>query len=148
MALIDPRIRRIYFDVNIFIYTVEKHRDYESVLARLFKEIEKNRQRVVTSELSLAECLVGARKARSDELAAIYENLLAPSEMIVMAPLDRDILRAAAFYAADAAIKLPDAIHVVTAVALDCEMFFTNDRRVTTPAGLALLTLEGLTRAR
>lgn len=148
MALIDPRIRRIYFDANIFIYTVEKHRDYEAVLTRLFEEIEKSRQRVVTSELSLAECLVGARKARSDELAAIYENLLAPSEMVVIAPLDREILRAAAFYAADVTIKLPDAIHVVTAVALGCEMFFTNDRRVTAPAGMELLTLDGLMRAR
>ncbi len=144
MALIDASARRIYFDANIFIYTVEQHRDYAPLLTRIFEEIGSNAQRVVTSELSLAECLVGARKAHSLELEAIYEELLAPGDMILPAPVDRGILRAAARYAGDAGMRLPDAIHVVTAVAFECEIFLTNDRRIVTPDSMRLLLLDAL----
>lgn len=147
MAVIDDSARRIYFDANIFIYTVEKHQEYADILTRVFVEIEANSQIVVTSELTLAECLIGARKARSRELEDLYENLLAPSETIKPVPVSREILRAAACYAGDANVKLADAIHVATAIALDCEIFLTNDRRVIAPPPIRLVLLSNVKRA-
>lgn len=144
MALIEPRVRRIYFDSNIFIYTIEKHTAYIHHLTRLFAEIEANGQLVVTSELSFAECLVGARKARSRELEQLYEALLTSRDTIHMEPIDRKILHAAALHAGDGAAKLADAIHVVTALEHDCEVFFTNDKRVRAPSPLTRLLLDDL----
>lgn len=147
MAIIDARARRIYFDANIFIYTVEQHRTYANELTTIFEEIEVNSQLVVTSELTLAECLIGARRARSRELEALYDDLLAPSETITPVPVSRDILRAAAFYAGDANIKLADAIHMATAIALDCDVFLTNDRRMIAPKSIRLIQLSDVKRA-
>lgn len=147
MAIIDASARRIYFDTNIFIYTVEKHRDYSNELSMIFREIEENSQAVVTSELTLAECLIGARKARSRELEQIYDDLLVPSATITPVPVTRDILRAAALYAGEANVKLANAIHMATAIALDCEVFLTNDRRVIAPNSIRLMQMSDVKRA-
>jgi predicted nucleic acid-binding protein len=97
--------------------------------------------------LTLAECLIGARKARSRALEELYENLLAPSGTIMPVPISRDILRAAALFAGEANVKLADAIHVATAIALDCDVFLTNDRRVIAPNSIRLMQLGDVKRA-
>jgi predicted nucleic acid-binding protein len=56
-------------------------------------------------------------------------------------PIDRSILVDAAHYRARLGIKLPDAIHVATAVAAGCEIFLSNDRKIITPAGMVLRKL-------
>lgn len=48
----------VYFDTNVFIYALDGHEDYEPVLERLFSIIFDKDLEVITSELTLAECLV------------------------------------------------------------------------------------------
>ncbi len=56
-------------------------------------------------------------------------------------------MRAAALYAGDANVKLADAIHVATAIALNCEIFLTNDRRVIAPQPIRMVRLSDVMRA-
>lgn len=57
-------------------------------------------------------------------------------------PVDRSILVAAARLRAQLTLRLPDAIHVATALAADCELFVSNDRRVRLPDSMTLLTVS------
>ena len=53
--------RRTYLDVNLFIYALEGHPQYLSVVTDLFDAIDRGSLQAVTSELSLAEALVKPR---------------------------------------------------------------------------------------
>jgi predicted nucleic acid-binding protein len=53
-------------------------------------------------------------------------------------PIGRDILLAASRVRAEFRMKLPDAIHVATAMSVGCSTLLTNDRRMKMPADLTL----------
>jgi predicted nucleic acid-binding protein len=118
----------IYIDTNIFISMIECEDPFSSSLRDFFTSLESNNQVLVTSELTLAECLIGAFKKSSDELVNIYTTLLQESDILQIVPVSRDILKSAALYSAKNNIKLPDSIHIVTAIGTDCTVFFSNDR--------------------
>jgi hypothetical protein len=57
--------KRVYFDVNVFIYAVEPSENMQAVLQKirhLFELAVANDIIAMTSELTLAEALVGAYK--------------------------------------------------------------------------------------
>lgn len=141
MGIIGSHSRRIYFDTNLFICLVEQNGEFAEFLNALVSEIAENEQTVFTSELSLGECLMGAFKAKSEGLEAVYMDLIAPSAMIKPIAITRQIITASARLGADARMKLPDAIHVATAIAAGCEVFLTNDRGIRAPAPLRVLLL-------
>ena len=95
----------------------------------------------VTSDLTLAEVLVKPLELNCDDIARIYEDLLQSSPGLTVVPIDRSILVVAARLRAQLTLRLPDAIHVATALATDCELFVSNDRKVRLPDRLRLLTL-------
>ena len=78
---------------------------------------------------------------REDAVAA-YTELLTPSDRLAVLPVDRAILVEAARQRAALGMHMPDAIHVATALAADCDLFLTNDRRLRMPPGLAKELLE------
>lgn len=132
----------VYLDANIFIYAVEGYAPEEAFLRELFAALEDGRFTAVTSELSLAEVLVKPFELGREDVAAAYTELLTPSERLAVLPVDRAILSEAARQRATLGMRLPDAIHVATALAAGCELFLTNDRRLKLPPGLAKELLE------
>ena len=65
------------------------------------------------------------------------------SAWLAMVPVSRTILIDAARLRANSGLRLPDAIHVATAVAAGCPIFLSNDRRLKVPDVLQLLALVG-----
>ena len=59
---------RLYFDTNVFIYATEGTGRRKQSLGNFFSLIEEKNGVIVTSELTLAECLVKPKKDRNDEL--------------------------------------------------------------------------------
>jgi predicted nucleic acid-binding protein len=53
-------------------------------------------------------------------------------------PVERAILLRAARLRCELHLKLPDAIHVASAVAAGCDLFLSNDHRLRVPDGMAL----------
>jgi predicted nucleic acid-binding protein len=95
----------------------------------------------VTRELTLAEALVKSLEVGSQDIADLYAELIESSGRLLVVPIDRSILMDAALYRAPLGIKLPDAIHVATAVTAGCEIFLSNDRKIKTPAEMRLQRL-------
>jgi predicted nucleic acid-binding protein len=130
--------RRIYLDTNIIVYAVEEPVPLTKGQAALFDAIDDGSIQAFTSELALAECLVHPLAANDTRLASAYERFLGSETELELVPLDRHILIAAAHFRALTKMKLPDAIHVASAMSRGATVFLTADRRIKAPPELRI----------
>jgi predicted nucleic acid-binding protein len=119
--------RRIYLDTNIVIYTVEGFAQYAAQIQALLDAMDAGEVSVVTSELTLAEVLVGPLKTQNLAIQQTYRSFLTSTATFVVPPVSRDILEESAQLRANTKLKLPDAIHMATALRHQCDSFLTND---------------------
>jgi len=144
---------KLYFDANVFIYAVEGSDDIAGRLRTLFELLSRNRNLAVTSELTLAEVLPRADPIRRRN----YLELILYSGLFDLYPVTRDVLMETADYRRIAGVsrpdaskpyasmpKLPDAIHVVTAVRAGCDRMLSFDQALRLPEGMRRLTRDGL----
>jgi predicted nucleic acid-binding protein len=101
----------------------------------------------VTSELTIAECLIKPLSDRNAGTVAAYLTFLDGRPEFPVLPVSRSILLEAARLRAETGIKLPDAIHVATASAADCDVFLTYDRRVRVSAKMKIWLWDELNAA-
>jgi len=140
LALSGP----IYLDTNIFIYALEGYPAFRPILTALFESLDRHELTAVTSELTLAEALVKPLLDRHTEREAAYLHVLQTTSSLLVVPVSRAVLIAAARLRAEAKLKLPDAIHVATAQLSACSTFLTNDTRIPSVPGLTFQQLTDL----
>lgn len=119
--------QRVYLDTNIVIYVVEGFAQYAAKVQALLDAMDAGEVFVVTSELTLAEVLVGPLKTQNAAIQQTYRSFLTTSAILEVVPISRDILEAAAQWQAKTKLKLPDATHLATALRFQCSSFLTND---------------------
>jgi predicted nucleic acid-binding protein len=135
----------VYVDANPFIYFIDGQPEVASRIRPFFTALTERPGIAITSELTLAEVLA---KALPDERRN-YFNLIVWSRLFQLEPVTRDILIDTADYRRVAAttrpdgtrttIKLPDAIHVVTAMRSRCRLFFSADEGLILPAEMSVI---------
>ena len=126
---------RIYLDANVFIYAIEGSPDVADALRQLFDLFRRNRGAGVTSELTLAEVLPKATTIQQ----RMYLDLIVWSRIFDLQPVSRDILIETADYRRTAQMpRLPDAIHVVTAIRAGSRVILSADTRLKLPEGYAV----------
>ena len=87
--------------------------------------------------------MLGCVAARTDERLCGYSRpprlsrLNRMSVPVLCSDPDRTILVEAARQRATLGMRMPDAIHVATALAAGCDAFLTNDRRLRLPPTIA-----------
>ena len=129
-------VPRLYLDANVFIYAIEGSADIADPLRQLFDLLRANRGIGVTSELTLAEVLPRASTVQRRS----YLNMIVWSRIFDLHPVSRDILIETAEYRKKAGMpKLPDAIHVVTAIRAGCRTVLSADLRLKLPNGYSVL---------
>jgi predicted nucleic acid-binding protein len=142
---------KLYFDTNIFIYAVEGSDHIAGRLRALFEKLSRSVNLAVTSELTLAEVLPKADPIRRRH----YLELILHSGLFDLRSVTRGILMETADYRRIAGLsksdmpsvsmpKLPDAIHVVTAIRAGCTRMLSFDRALKLPEGMRRVTLDGL----
>jgi predicted nucleic acid-binding protein len=131
--------RRIYFDANAFIYAIEGVDEIAALLHSLFAALRHQARSACTSEFTLAEVLPKANVVQRRS----YFTLILHSGLFDLLPVTRDILIETADYRRNrtrpsrgAMPKLPDAVHVVTAIRAGCNTFVSFDRGLKLPIGL------------
>lgn len=122
----------LYLDSNVFIYAFEGDtgplRDSASLIVR---RVFTGESAAYTSVLSRAEVLVHPLGKRQVELADRYRRLLTAAGPINVTSVEPRIADLAAELRADyPSLKLPDALHIATAVQADCGAFITGDKRL------------------
>jgi predicted nucleic acid-binding protein len=135
----------LYVDANPFIYAIEGSDSLSGPIKELFLLLRQRSGMGMTSELTLAEVLP---KARLPLHSRQYLDLIVWSGIFALQPVTRSILLETVRYrrflagrrrrSAGAMPKLPDAIHVVTAIQARCKYFLSADIRLKLPSNLQL----------
>lgn len=136
MGLETLQCSKVYFDTNIFIYAIEDHDGYRDQVRALFKHLYEHNCQIVTSELTYAECLVKPLRENDETSIKNYEKNLIDSAAVYMNPVTLNVLRRAAIFRANYATKLPDAIHIATAIETGCTHVVSNDKQLPAVEGI------------
>ena len=125
-------VPRLYLDANIFILAFENNDDVARKLLGLISLNENAKSHfLATSELTLAELMVDPIRKTNDRLIEIYENLTIGNALIKIGTVSRDVLwHAAQLRAENPFLRLPDAIHLSTAMHFGCTHFLSADKRL------------------
>jgi predicted nucleic acid-binding protein len=133
-------------DTVVFIYFIEEHPRYLSLLDPVFAAIDKKRLPAFASSLTLLEVLVVPYRAGNIPLAERYEQALTRSRGLRLVDIDRTQLRTAAqLRALHSSLRTPDAIQVAAALSGGCSVLLTNDRDLPAVPGLRILQLRDFT---
>lgn len=129
-----PEFGMIYLDTNILIDMVEATGEAPDLMRRMRIDHPVDQPaKFVTSALTLAEVLVHPLRENRQGVAALYRRMLSGEAWLSVIGISPDILEhAAALRAARRSLKLPDAIHVATAMQAGCSHFLTQDEGIQT----------------
>lgn len=139
--------QKVYLDANIFIYALEGIQPWAIVLHEIFASLEAGEWQAVTSNLSVAECLVKPFDLGRDDLVQLYRTALSPRTHLTIASLHEEILVSAARLRAQLQFKLPDAIHAATALDQGCTAMMTNDAGFRKTPGMRCVLLSDWVKA-
>jgi predicted nucleic acid-binding protein len=123
-------VSRIFLDTNIFVYLLEDKGQRGFRATEIFNEISLRGDEVLTSALTLGELLVKPLEANDTALADRYRRAFR-GPTVRMIPFDEAAGERYARIRIDRGIKAPDAIQLATAAAVSCDLFITNDDRLT-----------------
>ena len=123
---------RLYVDTNIFIYAFENNDALAKKLLQLISLNEgRKRTFLATSELVLAELMVDPLKKGNEPLVELYDNISIGNAFVSIGTVTREVLwHAAQLRSQFISLRLPDAIHLSTAMHFGCTQFLTADTRL------------------
>jgi predicted nucleic acid-binding protein len=131
----------VYLDTNAFRDLVEGEPSISGPMQRLFEVLRKRPGLGITSELTLAEILAPSSRGQKREppVSRTYLDLLLWSRFLSLQPVTRSILLETVRLRGTrvtAKLKLPDAIHLATAILSGCHLFVSRDRDIPMPTGM------------
>jgi predicted nucleic acid-binding protein len=120
---------RVFFDTNLFIYLVEGQGERSNRVRSMLERMSERRDELLTSAMTQAEVLVKPLAAEDLAWADRYEKMLDTPGVSVLA-FDRGCARIYARLRRDPTLKPPDAIQLACASNARCDLFITNDNRL------------------
>lgn len=121
-----------YLDTNVFIDALEGEESLSAPAKALFDAARAKPGALVTSELTLAEVLApSGGKARPADLQRSYIDLIEWSGFIDLRPVSREVIYETVKLRQHVPpkVKLPDAIHLATAILAGCRYLVTRDQQ-------------------
>ena len=146
-SLADLTGKRVYLDANVFIYALDDLPPWNVTAAGLLRAAEAGEFGAVTSELTLAECLVKPFQTSSQASVHVYEQTIRPRQWLTVVPISRALLIEAARVRATSAAKLPDAIYIASYRLQHADVFITNDQPLKGVLGVDCSLLSGFALA-
>ena len=137
---------RIFFDTNLFIYYIEDFGPRGKRVTQLVEAILTRGDEILTSVLTLGEVLAKPLADGNTELAEGYEAALR-SPGVTILDFDRACARAFAHIRRDKTVKAPDAIQLACAAQARCDLFITNDDRLSQKIVPGIQFITSLDRA-
>lgn len=127
----------VYLDSNIVITILEHIAPLSPSQKQFIDALETGKISGVSSHLTLAECLVKPMRESNEQVIEAVLQFLENQDHVELLPVSRDILVKAAEIRAVTSTKLPDAIHLASAMAAGCQTFLSDDRGIRMPASVA-----------
>ena len=146
MILADAldNVQRLFLDTAPAIYFLERHPVYFSRMEAVFRIRRERKIVIVTSPVTLAECLVHPIRLGLAEQSKSYRELILHGVGTEFHEIGPEVAERAARLRATHSIPLMDALQLGMAVAADCHAFLTNDRRLSKLAEIPVLLLDDL----
>jgi predicted nucleic acid-binding protein len=133
---------KIFWDTNLFIYLWER-RSYVIEIDALAAFMERGNHTLATSTLTMGEILVHPARSGRPDLVARYRETL---HRLALLPFDAEAASTFAHLrAAHPALRSPDAIQLACAKVGACDLFLTNDNRLSAldiPSPLHIQSLQ------
>lgn len=145
MGLIDSLKKQalpVALDTCIFIYFIEEHPKYLSIVQPVFADINAGGLSAVASVITLMETLVLPYRLGNIPLAKQYEALIRRSRGLRCADITANTCTIAARLRAAYGIKTADALQLATALIFRCSTFITNDRVLPPIDGIHIVQIE------
>jgi predicted nucleic acid-binding protein len=120
---------RVYIDTNIFIYYLERSPHFFEPVKHLFEHIDSVGAQLLTSEITVAECIYRPSQLGDQKLIRAYELLFEESHEVDLVPLDGHLAKQAAMHGSQIGLKLIDSIHLVSGLQSGCDYFVSSDAR-------------------
>lgn len=121
---------KVYLDANCVIYFVENHPVWCLKMINRVTAIQLAQDEIAVGDLTRAECLVVPFRNNNSGLEKRYRSFFSDPEIHVLG-ITAAICERAARLRAIHSIKLPDALHLATAIEHGCGLFLTNDAQLT-----------------
>ena len=134
-------VRTVLLDSAPTIYHIEQHPTYAPVMASFLRLREAKGILLVTSPVTLAECLVQPIRLGRQDLIDSYGRTLLRGKGIRFCDIGADLAMRAAQVRAEHGLRLLDAFQVAIARRTGCEAILTNDtdfKRVDHPRAILL----------
>jgi len=129
-------------DSSPFIYLIETHPAYLSLVEPLFERIDVGEINAVTSTITVAEVTVLPLRQQRYDLRDKYQSLLLNNRNLDIIAVDIQVAQIAAELRAKFGVRLPDAIQVAAAILAKCDAFITNDRPLRQIIDVPILILD------
>lgn len=126
----------VLVDSAPIIYILEAHPKLAARFEPLFARQERGEIAFAVSGVTVAEVLTGPFGSREEGLVRRYRAVLDSWQVV---PLTSDIAESAARLRARYRLRLPDAIQVASALAVNAEALVTHDRDFGKVRGLRIL---------
>jgi predicted nucleic acid-binding protein len=115
----------LLIDTAPIIYILERYPTFGPYFRPLFDAHAAGKLHFAVTTITIAEVLTGPYKARRPDLALRYRMVLESWRVV---PLDADIAESAARHRADTGLRLPDAVQLAVAKAINAFALVTHDR--------------------
>jgi predicted nucleic acid-binding protein len=138
-------VSSILLDTAPIIYHLEGNLVYGPVMGQFFRVRADNRILLVTSPITLVECLVHPIRRALKDLEAAYHGLVVGAENTKFCPIGTGEAAEAARLRVKYNLRLADALQAAVAIGAGCQAILTNDivfKRVTEIRALVLNDLE------
>lgn len=133
----------IALDTNIFISLFAQERLGEKVVPLIDIAANQGKLELIASVLSFAECAVKPYR-EGNWMALDQIKLMFQMPHLTVYPVDDLVAEEAARIRAVYNFKMPDAIHLATAIIHRADMFLTNDYQLATIKEIPVMKLEEL----
>jgi predicted nucleic acid-binding protein len=137
--------RKLYVDSNVIIYYIEGDEQHQKMADAFFEYVEANGIILMTSEITVGECLYGAyKRERADSIEkfnAIFEEV----GIFHFVPVEMDIIKQAAKSGGwKKRLRMIDALHFASAIEAGCDALVTNDHDIHSTAHMKVIQLSAL----
>jgi predicted nucleic acid-binding protein len=121
---------RIYWDTMLFVYLLEDHPTYGSIVNRIRLRMQEREDDLYTASLSLGEILVAPYRCNEPVRMKKVEEFFRNAGIKIL-PFSANTARHYANIRSRMNVSPPDAIHLACAAEAGVDLFLTNDSTLT-----------------
>jgi len=135
-------IKQLGFDTSPFIYFVERHPVYLTMMRDVIRRVDEGIMKGFGSVIILTEVLVHPVHKGKTALENEYRDLLQSSRNFELIPIDAEIAARASELRSRHNLRTPDALQIAAVLSVGCEAFLTNDKKLRHIDELKIIILD------